>query len=163
MKQGASDAARKVEQTVEITKMKSQISSRDKDMEKLYTRIGSAVFHAYAAGDLSKSEDEVMDYCEQLSEIQQDIVLLGEKIKNIKLEKSCECGKVIPADAKFCPDCGKPFTEEPKPENTVGEIRVICSSCGEENDIGAKYCIQCGRDLAGTVTDIPQDNPSNLS
>ncbi|WP_051587727.1 zinc ribbon domain-containing protein [Paenibacillus darwinianus] len=151
MKQGATEAARKVEQTVEITKMKSQISTREKEIDRLYARTGKAVYDAYARGDLSRSETEVIDYCEQLSDLHQDIRLIQEKITNIKLEKSCpDCGKAAPVNARFCPDCGKKFPEDDeKPaESIVGEIRVLCSVCGTENDIAARYCVECGNELA---------------
>jgi len=161
MKQGASEAARKVEQTVEITRLKAQISSREKEKDRLFGRIGEALYGAYTAGDLSRSEAEVMDYCAQLSELDADIAQINEKIKNIKLEKTCACGKVVPADAKFCPDCGRRFADEPKHEDTVGEIRVVCSSCKTENEIGSRYCIQCGADLSGTVA--PDRGPDYTS
>jgi hypothetical protein len=38
MKQGASDAARKAQQTLEIAKLNGQKSSREKDMSKLYSK-----------------------------------------------------------------------------------------------------------------------------
>ncbi|GGG21856.1 zinc ribbon domain-containing protein [Paenibacillus abyssi] len=148
MKQGASDAAKKAQQTVETTKLKAQISSREKEMERIQTKIGQAVFRAYAEGDVSQSETEVMDYCEALASMQQEIEAIEEKIKSLKAEKTCGCGKVVAAEVKFCPDCGKRFPDEPRQEDTTGEIRVICSGCKTENDINAKYCIQCGEDLA---------------
>ena len=161
MKQGATEAARKVEQTVEISKLKSQISTREKEIDRLYARTGKTVYDAYSRGDLSRSETEVMDYCEQLSDLHEDIKLIQEKITNIKLEKSCSaCGKIVPVNARFCPDCGKKFPEyDEKPqESTVGEIRVLCAVCGTENDIGARYCVECGNELAPAAGDRSKPN-----
>jgi len=150
MKQGASEAARKVEQTVEIQKLKSQISAKDKEMDKLFKRIGQSVYRGYTDGDISQSEEEVVGYCEELSGLAQDIELIREKIKSVKLEKSCGgCGKVVPANVNYCPDCGKKFPEEDqKPDASLDEIRVICSRCKAENEIGARYCVGCGYELA---------------
>jgi hypothetical protein len=155
MKQGASEAARKVEQTVEIQKLKAQISAKDKEMDKLYNRIGQAVFRGHSDGDISKSEEEVVGYCEELTGLTQDIELIREKIKSIKLEKSCGgCGKVVPVNVNYCPDCGKKFPEEEyQPETTIGEIRVICSRCKAENEIGARYCVDCGHELSPGALD----------
>jgi RNA polymerase subunit RPABC4/transcription elongation factor Spt4 len=155
MKQGASEAARKVEQTVEIQKLKAQISAKDKEMDKLYTRIGQAVFRGYSEGDIAKSEEEVVDYCEELSGLTQDIELIREKIKSIKLEKSCgECGKVVPVGVSYCPDCGKKFpVEEQKPEASMGDIRVICRECKAENEFDARYCVDCGHELSPGALD----------
>lgn len=153
VKQGASDAAKKAQQTVEITKMKSQISSKEKDMDKIQLKIGKAVYRAFVSGDLAQSEVEVLDYCEELVLLQQDIDAIEDKIKNMKSEKTCTCGKVVPVDLKFCPECGKRFPDEPRVEDTTGDILVICRNCSTENDIGSKYCIQCGDDLSVTTAD----------
>jgi len=150
MKQGASEAARKVEQTVEIQKLKAQISAKDKEMDKLYKRIGQAVYRGYTDSDISQSEDEVVQYCEELSGLAQEIELIREQIKAIKLEKSCGgCGKVVAVNVNYCPDCGKKFPEEePKTDASLDEIRVICSRCKAENEIGARYCVGCGYDMS---------------
>jgi len=150
VKQGASEAAKKAQQTVEITKLKSQISSKEKEMDKIQLKIGKAVYQAFTTGDLAQSEAEVMDYCEELVLLEQDIAAIDDKIKNMKSEKACTCGKVVPIDLKFCPDCGKRFPDEPRSEDTIGDIRVICRHCNTENDIGSKYCIQCGDELSAS-------------
>ncbi|RXZ81454.1 zinc ribbon domain-containing protein [Paenibacillaceae bacterium] len=147
VKQGASGAAKKAQQTMETTKLRSQISGKEKEMERICTKIGQSIYEAYSNGDVSQSETTVMDYCGQLTDIQKDIDLIEEKIKNIKSEKTCSCGKVVAVDVNYCPDCGKRFPEEAPHEDTVGEIRVICTICNAENDINSKYCIQCGEEM----------------
>ncbi|PZD95504.1 zinc ribbon domain-containing protein [Paenibacillus sambharensis] len=157
MKQGASEAARKVEQTVEITRLKSQISSREKEMDKLYARIGQSVYRSYIAGDVSTSEEEVMDYCAELTGLEQEIAEIQTKIKDIKLEKTCTgCETVVPVSVRYCPECGKKFPEEQQekaPDTSAAEIRVICSRCGAENDMAARYCIGCGDELSAITAD----------
>ncbi|WP_274649376.1 zinc ribbon domain-containing protein [Paenibacillus humicola] len=162
VKQGASEAAKKAQQTVEITKLKAQMSGKEKDMDKLYHQIGEAVYRAKLAGSIADSEQEVAACCEQLDYIVADLRMLEERIKNIRYEKSCTCGKVVPLDARFCPDCGAQLAEEPKPETTVGEIRVICSHCLTENELNAKFCLTCGNTLssghdAPEAPDMPDD------
>ncbi len=150
MKQGASEAARKVEQTVEIQKLKAQISAKDKEMDKLFNRIGRSVYRGFTDSDISHSETEVVGYCEELSRLAREIVLLREQIMLVKHDKSCSgCGKVVSAGVNYCPDCGKKFPdEEHKPEPGLDEIRVICSRCKAENEIGARYCVGCGYEMS---------------
>lgn len=153
VKQGASDAARKAQQTFELARLNSQKSSREKDMAKLYAELGEAMFEAYLTGETAVSEEKVASCCEQLLELKREIEAIEEKMKSVKLEKSCSCGKVVPSTVKFCPDCGTRFTEqEPKPraEMSYGEIRVICQSCSTENELTALYCIDCGYELGQT-------------
>jgi membrane protease subunit (stomatin/prohibitin family) len=46
------------------------------------------------------------------------------------------CNATIPADSKFCPNCGT---------NLAG---VTCKECGATNPAGAKFCSTCGKPLA---------------
>ncbi|MBW7476816.1 zinc ribbon domain-containing protein [Paenibacillus oenotherae] len=148
VKQGASDAAKKAQQTVEITRLKSQISGKEKEMEKLYLIMGEAIYRAHESGDITAADMEIASFCEQLDAMKLEIQLLDERIRNIRFEKSCTCGKVVPLDARFCPDCGTELVEEHRPETTFGEIRVICSDCQTENALNAKVCVACGKGLS---------------
>ncbi|MBD3921551.1 zinc ribbon domain-containing protein [Paenibacillus sp. PR3] len=149
MKQGASDAARKAQQTLEIAKLNGQKSSREKDMSKLYSQIGEAVFEAHLSGEHEASAEVIEACCEKLQIMKQEIEMIDLKIQAIKLEKTCACGTVVPLNAKFCPDCGTRFATEQdlKPEMSSGEIRVICPNCDTENELMARYCTDCGHEL----------------
>ena len=114
IKQSASDAAKKAQQTVEITKLKSQISGKEKDQDKLYYQIGTALYRSHQAGNVAESEQEVMGCCQQLDELQSDIQMIEERIRMIRFEKTCTCGKVVALDTKFCPDCGTQLPLEPE-------------------------------------------------
>ena len=153
IKQSASDAAKKAQQTVEITKLKSQISGKEKDREKLFYQIGTALYRSHQAGNVAESEQEVMGCCQQLDELQSDIQMIEERIRMIRFEKTCTCGKVVALDTKFCPDCGTQLPLEPKADSTVGEIRVICSKCGMENELNTKYCYSCAAEFPSSSAD----------
>ncbi|WP_219835784.1 zinc ribbon domain-containing protein [Paenibacillus sp. R14(2021)] len=148
VKQGASDAAKKAQQTVEITKLKAQISGKEKDIERIYTQIGTAIYRGHQAGDIAGTEELVAESCRQADELNNEIHLIEERIKAIRFEKTCTCGKVVALDAKFCPDCGSALAEEPKVETTVGEIVVICNQCQTENELNAKFCVSCGSGMS---------------
>jgi len=47
------------------------------------------------------------------------------------------CQVTIPAEAKFCPNCGQART-----------ATVVCPKCATENAAGAKFCTNCGTALA---------------
>lgn len=44
------------------------------------------------------------------------------------------CGSQIPADAKFCPECG----------TTAGAVKSACVKCGAPITKNAKFCPECG-------------------
>jgi membrane protease subunit (stomatin/prohibitin family) len=48
--------------------------------------------------------------------------------------ESCpKCGKPLPVNSKFCPECG----------TKLGE-KVFCKKCGKEIPTGAQFCPECG-------------------
>ncbi|GGG91107.1 zinc ribbon domain-containing protein [Paenibacillus radicis (ex Gao et al. 2016)] len=113
LKEGASKAADKAKDSVEVVRLNSQISAKRKDIEKHYIQIGEAVFQANLSHDLSAAEPAITTFSEQIVALQQEIDELEEKIMEIKDEKDCVCGKVVPIDTKFCPSCGHKFEEAP--------------------------------------------------
>ncbi|ANE45262.1 hypothetical protein SY83_01745 [Paenibacillus swuensis] len=158
MKQGATDAARMAQQTLEVTKLKSQISSKEREIERNHTAIGQAVFAAFQAGDLSSSESAVNEYCSVIVKLQSEIQVVEQQILQVKNERVCTCGHVIPGDATFCSKCGKKY--EPVAVSSDAEfteavpasqdkVAVLCASCGKENEPGSLFCIGCGAVLTG--------------
>jgi membrane protease subunit (stomatin/prohibitin family) len=143
MKQGASEAAKKAQQTVEITRMRTQISSKEKEQEKTVTLIGEAVFQAHQAGDWKKAGPEIASYCQHILALRQDIQLIEQKIQETKHEKVCRCGKVVAREVKFCPGCGNHFEELPE-QAAAAQVQTICRVCRTTNEGDAKFCANCG-------------------
>ena len=53
-------------------------------------------------------------------------------------EKSCSsCGHLIPADFRFCINCGTEFIQTDKQ----------CPSCGHVNDPKFRFCVSCGKEI----------------
>ena len=55
------------------------------------------------------------------------------------LVQCANCGKNLTPKTRFCPQCGHPTDDKPKP--------VFCSKCGSENLPGATFCNQCGEKI----------------
>jgi len=69
------------------------------------------------------------------------------------------CDAEIPADGKFCIECGAPVSQaatgatERLPDYIGGQQ---CAACGTRNPPGAAFCVTCGRGLgARPVADAP--------
>jgi predicted nucleic acid-binding Zn-ribbon protein len=112
LKEGAGKAADLAKETVEITKLNTQISSKKREIDKCHTRIGELIFNAFSIHDISSAEDQVTAICQDIAILQQEIRQLELKIKEVKNEKYCVCGKTIALNAKFCPTCGHKFEVE---------------------------------------------------
>lgn len=119
---GVTTATEKAQQTVETTRLNAQISSKRKEIDKLFARIGESVYEAYQEKDLSLAEVKVIPGCEEISAIYAEIASIDDRIKSIRNEKECVCGKRLPSDTRFCPSCGHPF---PEPEPVIIEEAPI--------------------------------------
>ena len=53
-----------------------------------------------------------------------------------KINKCLKCGKLLPANAKFCFECGTKV-------ELLAENEMICPSCGSKTAKG-KFCMECG-------------------
>ncbi len=61
--------------------------------------------------------------------------------------KACpSCGKDIPGEARFCPQCGAPQA-------------LSCVACGHANPAGSKFCAQCGAKLGEAAAPAPSPAP----
>jgi rRNA maturation endonuclease Nob1 len=113
---GVTNATEKAQQTMEVTRLNAQISSKRKEIDKLFASIGESVYGAFEVKDLSIAEEKVIPFCNEITAIRSEIAVLDDRIKVIRNEKECVCGKRLPFDTRFCPSCGHPF---PEPEVTL--------------------------------------------
>lgn len=59
-----------------------------------------------------------------------------------------ECGRPLPAGARFCPHCATP----------VANAAMRCGHCGKDAPANSEYCPHCGEPLATTQRPRIQDN-----
>ncbi len=96
---------KKTNEVVEIQKLRGQISSLEKNMDRSYEKLGRLVFEKYQNGEVLTEEERAI--CE---EITGNAVLIDEyenEIAEIKGLKKCPgCGAPAMNDAVYCPKCG---------------------------------------------------------
>ena len=65
------------------------------------------------------------------SQPQQQNNISNQPVQN---EKKCpNCNELLPANAKFCLNCGTKINQE-----------IFCNECGCKNPATAKFCSNCG-------------------
>jgi len=179
---GVTTATEKAQQTVEITRLHTQISGKRKEVDKLLHGIGEIVFESYQTNDRSELEEKIKSACEEIVAVQAEIESLEDRILQLRNEKECECGKKLPFDTRYCPSCGHAFPEPevatdpliPQSSVSVDPIRHEDSDAeailtdapqhehaGENADIDlvreadAASCAGCGTTLASSARFCP--------
>ncbi|CDN44790.1 zinc ribbon domain-containing protein [Paenibacillus sp. P22] len=150
MKQGAAEAAKAAQQTMEIARLKSLIVLKQRDIGKQKKAIGDAVYEAYLREDIASSHDSAFRLCQGIVTAEHDIAELQEKIRVLKTVKACpSCGREVELGAGVCTGCGHVFPQVAAAESLQleGEVRVLCGSCRTENALDARRCASCGKEL----------------
>ena len=70
----------------------------------------------------------------------------GAKVKCVK------CGNELPANAKFCLECGEKVVQ-------VNADEVVCPACGKTTPKG-KFCMECGTPLASVCPNCGKEVPA---
>lgn len=153
LKQGAQEASKKAQITVEVNRLKLQISSINKEITRLYALIGEAVHEQISRGG-TDLPSECLEWSRNIVEKQREIEQIESKIRELKDEYVCtNCGHVNSREDKFCSECGArieiPETAEPQIEALEGvyETEATCPSCGNTVTPGKKFCGSCGHTL----------------
>ncbi|GIO29133.1 MULTISPECIES: zinc ribbon domain-containing protein [Paenibacillus] len=149
LKQGVSDAGKKAQQTVESTTLKFQVAAKEKEIEKNYTEIGRIVYRSLESQISFAPNAEYEKYREAIVHLEQEIEELNRKIQHLQNLKECGCGKMLPADASYCPFCGQQFqTIVLQPSVVQAEKASFCPKCGEAAGASDNFCRSCGCQLS---------------
>ena len=159
MKQGAAEAAKAAQQTMEAARLRSQIALRRRDIARIKKEIGDAVFSAYLKRDLAASHGEAFELCKTIVSAQGQINALEERLVMLRSGIICPgCGRESERGTKYCPGCGTLLPEnalalpqqQKQQERLEGEVRLLCGSCKAENALNASRCTRCGSQLASS-------------
>lgn len=142
VQQGASEAAKMAQQTLETTKLRAMAVLKEKEIDHLFRKIGQLTYLGYSEGDVSRSNAEAAELCERIARLKEEVRAIEEQVKLVKQTASSK------------PSAGYASYEEKGADGgAIGEpdeIRVICSTCKTDNAMDAQVCRGCGRVFPGS-------------
>ena len=96
-------AVDKTKVLAEIAKLTLSVSEEEKKIAEMYAKIGREYVKCF-----SGSEDCICtDVISEISNSEQKVCSLNERIKNLKGKKLCpSCKEYYDMNSKFCPECG---------------------------------------------------------
>ncbi|CAM3597779.1 double zinc ribbon domain-containing protein [Marinicrinis lubricantis] len=159
LKQGAAEAGKKAQLTVEVNRLKLQISSKEKEIQRQYTQMGELVYRHAQQHGVETIPADCVRIVDEINRMRSEINQIEQKIRSLKSEVHCPaCGKVNPTGTNFCTSCG---THLVQPAAAPIEVEVLdrrenledtendsatpkCASCGREVMEGKPFCHHCG-------------------
>ncbi|OAB42455.1 double zinc ribbon domain-containing protein [Paenibacillus glacialis] len=157
MKQGVTDVSKKAQNTVEAATLKIQMTTKEKEIDKNYAAIGRIVHQSVARKESTIPLAEIQKYQKAIVILEQEIAQMQRKIQQIQSQKECGCGKMLPADATYCPFCGQQFhvvkvKTAPLNEQDASHTQYVnsnrhCTQCGSSVVSTDHFCRTCGLQL----------------
>ena len=121
---GASKAAFDANKLMRVRKAEGDIAQIKKQIDAAQERLGEITYLSYIHKE-PQGQDAV-DFCDQITALEQQVVVKQDEIKNIQAETFGQSG---PASAP------------------VVTNYVKCPSCGRMNGTSTKFCADCGTKL----------------
>lgn len=115
---------------MEENKLKTEITTKEQEIEKLKSVIGNTVYENRAAFDFSL----VAGYVDEITTKKEAI----ERLKSEIVELSKREQEVLGTQANI-----------PEAVNVPAEETIYCGACGSANKKGFKFCVKCGGRLDG--------------
>lgn len=105
-------AVEKTGNLVETAKINTQITGEEKEIDKLYRKIGETIYRKCSAGTLIPDEslratiEEITKHKEQAAEYKKNLA----DVRGMRICPSCQ--ELISRDVAYCPHCGAPVPQE---------------------------------------------------
>ncbi len=151
-KKGASDVSKKAKDTVEINRLKMQVSNKEKEMNQLFIQIGQQAYELYQEHAAEQMGEGNVSRFTRIDELNEEVHQLKLEIANLNGQKQCSsCKEYVDVNIKFCSTCGNAF-DEPTSHEPVEEVAasiettVPCSNeaCQSPVNEDEKFCGECG-------------------
>ncbi|MCR6544609.1 zinc ribbon domain-containing protein [Dehalobacterium formicoaceticum] len=111
---------------VEIGKLKLQKNQLEGDITDKKAAIGELVYFAHKQS-VPPSEEDLAKVFAEIAELENQILVIEEKLREDKLHKEDESPAETGGD--------------------TGEATITCPACGQKSASGAKFCNNCGQAL----------------
>ncbi|MCR5294296.1 MAG: zinc ribbon domain-containing protein [Lachnospiraceae bacterium] len=93
---------------VEAAKITAQITGQQKEVEKLYQKIGEMVYKKYRNGQY-QPEPELLPLMDEIRSRSSQMSSMKKNLAEVRSMKLCpNCGELIQMEVAFCPKCGTP-------------------------------------------------------
>lgn len=158
LKEGIDKVSIKAKETIEVTKIKGQISKIQELKRRAFEDLGAMTYEMIISENmeiekLKERAEEIKELDRQIKEKEKELIEIQTKtqqeLEGLKLQSKCECGAIIHEGFKFCVKCGKKIEikEEKIIDSEQKEKTLPHCECGDVISPGAKFCKKCGRSL----------------
>lgn len=151
MKLGLNQVKDKAQQTVEVTRISTQMAGKKKEKTAQFALLGELVHEAYVKDELTEQMHRIGSVSQAIQRLEGELAALEKQLRKAKGEKLCACGAVITQESRFCNHCGQAVPLEPteiipasRAKRDDPAIAVNCPQCGALLNGESDSCVLCG-------------------
>ena len=142
IKSGADKAAFEADRLRRQSQAQGALNKVKNDLNAQTAGIGQKVLALYDAGALA--QPELLELCQQLDTLRQQIAGQEAEVERIKQEKPPEAEAPAPAPGP-APMAAPAPTPRPAPAPTPAPAAKFCPHCGATVTGGGRFCPECGK------------------
>ena len=158
----AKSVTEKTKDSVEVTRIASDLRIQKNALEQLYTELGK-VCYALRMGEGDSEQAEALS--ERIQRTRARIDELTAQRDAIRDVRRCPaCGAVMSREARYCSACGKRMPEDaPQTEDKGPDDAEYCPDCGAQRSPSERFCTVCGRpfEAAAPAGDTSAPGPAD--
>lgn len=152
-----SHAARSVQErsreSAEVTRLNASLSAARSELDSRLTELGRAYYEHVANAGAEVDESLICAVRECVARIE---TLSAQRDRARTLTRCLSCGCILPEEAHYCSNCGRPLPEPSPLTNEPVADAQYCVRCGAMREGETRFCPVCGCSF------IPEDDPPAL-
>ena len=154
----AKSVTEKTKDSVEFTRIASDLRIQKNALEQLYTELGK-ICYAIRMGEGDPEQAEQLSGRIQRTRARiEELTALRDAIRDVR--RCLSCGTVMPKDARFCSACGKRMPEDaPQLDTETLADKDYCPDCGTQRSANDRFCVVCGRPFDAATPVTPPKSP----
>lgn len=155
----AKSVTEKTKDSVEVTRIASDLRIQKNALEQLYTELGKVCFALRMGSGNSEQAEQLADRIQRTLNRIEELTAQRDAIRDVR--RCPGCGAVMAKDARFCSACGHRMPEDaPSTEDNGPADAEYCPDCGAMRNAGEKFCSVCGKSFEPAEAPEPQPEPA---
>jgi len=158
----AKSVTEKTKDSVEVTRIASDLRIQKNALEQLYTELGKACYALRMGEGDSEQAEQLFGRIQRGRARIDELVAQRDAIRDVR--RCPSCGAVMPREARYCSSCGKRMPED-DPKITLDDPADCdyCPDCGAQRSPSERFCTVCGRpfEAAAPAGDTSAPGPAD--
>lgn len=152
----AKSVTEKTKDSVEVTRIASDLRIQKNALEQLYTELGKICFAIRMGDGDAEQAEQLSDRIQKTRDRIEELTAQRDAIRDVR--RCPGCGAVMAREARFCSSCGKRLPEDaPETDPEDPADAEYCPDCGAQRGPNDRFCTVCGKSFEASAPSESED------